>query len=148
MTDGILCTLNFAPDMENHSADSTFRRLFSQLRKFCGLGTPIPSPTSPPPLSRVGRAPAGRLAYLGVRGSVSADAGAAERKGARALPPSVPPPEPAARSPQPPRPRGLYRPGRPAPGLFRDVSAPAGRGRLCSKPGLAATSLNQLLAIM
>lgn len=72
MTDGILCTLNFAPDLENHSADSTFRRLFSQLRKFCGLGTPIPSPTSPPPLSRVGRAPASRLAYLGVRGSVGA----------------------------------------------------------------------------
>lgn len=146
MTDGILCTLNFAPDLENHSADSTFRRLFSQLRKFCGLGTPIPSPTSPPPLSRVGRAPASRLAYLGVRGSVSAVM--LGPPSARVLARCRRLASAGARRPQPPRPRGLYRPRRPAPGLFRDVSAPAGRGRLCSKPGLEATSLNQLLAIM
>ena len=81
MTDGILCTLNFAPDLEKHSAESTFRRLFSQLRKFCGLGTPTPSPTSPPTPLQSWEGPRGPPGLLGrPRVGERCAAGAAERR--------------------------------------------------------------------
>lgn len=102
MTNGILCTLN-CPRPENHSADGNFQGLFSQLRKFCGLGTPTPRPPTPtavqrtPPqtarlLDSAGRVPASRRVLRGC----ALRCGAAERRVLAPCPPSVPPPAAAA----------------------------------------------------
>lgn len=68
MTNGMLCTLNSAPPPENHSVDGNFQGLFSQLRKFCGPGTPTPRPPTPPAVQRT-PSPNRPLTWLGPPGA-------------------------------------------------------------------------------